>query len=86
MIFTCTNKPDSDGKYHVKVDGKNIGHIRQEKRTDKKIVWAWSTLAIAVHNNQSGATDSLENAREAIKKSHPRLIEKRNSRQHDTTC
>lgn len=86
MIFTCTDKPDKDGKYHVKVNGEKIAHIRKEKRTDKKIVWAWSTLAIAIHNNQSGAADSLKNAREAIRASQPRLIERRNAARHDIMC
>lgn len=76
MKLTCTSKPDHDGKYHVKANGEVIGHIRQEKHAKDEIVWVWRTLAIAVHNNRSGACGSLEKAKEELKASNPVLIER----------
>ena len=76
MKFTCTNSPDSDGKYQVKADGINIGHIRQETHANKEAVWVWRTLAVAVHNNRSGSCESLEAAKEDLKASNPVLIER----------
>lgn len=76
MKYTCTNRPDHDGKFHVKADGILIGHIKQEKYANKEIVWAWRTLAIAVHNNRSGARESKEEALRDLKASNPVLIER----------
>lgn len=75
MKLTCTKYPDHDGKHHVKSDGVVIGHIKQEKHR-QSVVWAWRTLAIAVHNNRSGTSEGLEEAKEALKASNPVLIER----------
>jgi hypothetical protein len=75
MKLTCTKYPDRDGKHHVKADGVLIGHIKQEKH-GQGVVWAWRTLAIAVHNNRSGARDSKEEALRDMKASNPVLIER----------
>lgn len=75
MILTCTKCPDHDGKHHVKADGVLIGHIKKEKHGQDE-VWAWRTLAIAVHNNRSGTSESLDEAKEALKASNPVLIER----------
>jgi hypothetical protein len=76
MKLTCTKHPDHDGKYHVKADGVVIGHIKQETHANKETVWAWRTLAIAVHNNRSGARGSKEEALRDLKASNPVLIER----------
>ena len=75
MKLTCTKYPDHDGKHHVKADGVIIGHIRQEKHGQQN-VWVWRTLAIAVHNNRSGARESKEEALRDLKASNPVLIER----------
>jgi hypothetical protein len=76
MDFTCSKSPDHDGKYHIKADGVVIGHIKQETHANKEAVWAWRTLAIAVHNNRSGASDSLDDTKAELKASKPNLIER----------
>ncbi|NQZ76756.1 MAG: hypothetical protein HRT61_11760 [Ekhidna sp.] len=75
MKFTCTKHPDHDGKYHIKADGVLIGHIKLEKHGQSE-VWAWRTLAIAVHNNRSVARESKEEALKELKASNPALIER----------
>lgn len=74
MNFTCSKLPDHDGKYHVKADGVPIGHIKQEGFADNNKAWVWRTLAIAVHNNRSGASDNLDNAKIELKNSNPQMI------------
>jgi hypothetical protein len=74
MDFTCSKSPDHDGKYHVKANGVLIGHIKQEGFADNEKAWVWRTLAIAVHNNRSGVSDSLDGAKAELKISNPELI------------
>ena len=76
MEFTCTKNPDHDGKYHVKAYGVLIGHIKQEAHANQDAVWVWRTLAVAAHNNRSGACASLEDAKQELKASNPVLIER----------
>lgn len=74
MNLTCSKHPDIDRKYLVKAHGVLIGHIREEKHANKETVWVWRTLAIAVHNNRSGACESFEAAKTELKASNPVLI------------
>jgi hypothetical protein len=76
MEFTCSKSLDSDGKYHVKADGVLIGHIKQEGFAENKKAWVWRTLAVTVHNNRSGVSDSLDGAKADLKASNPVLIER----------
>jgi hypothetical protein len=76
MKFTCSSSPDSDKKYQIKANGINIGHIREETHANKETVWVWRTLAVAVHNNRSGACESFEAAKAELKASNPVLIER----------
>jgi hypothetical protein len=76
MDFTCSKSPDNDGKYHVKANGVLIGHIKQEGFADNNKAWVWRTLAIVVHNNGSGACDSLDGAKAELKASQPTLIKR----------
>ena len=76
MDFTCSKSSDSDGKYHIKANGVLIGHIKQEGHANDQNAWVWRTLAIAVHNNRSGASESLGAARADLKASKPQLIKR----------
>ena len=76
MDFTCSKSPDHDGKYHVKANGVLIGHIKQEGFAGNQKAWVWRTLAVAVHDNRSGASDSLDGAKAELKASEPQLIKR----------
>ena len=60
----------------MKSNGVLIGHIKQEGFADKQKAWVWRTLAIAVHNNTSCVSDSLDGAKADLKASQPELVQR----------